>query len=73
LSKVNETLNSNDEVKISELAKVIREKYGFYINHMLFWLSLAPIAQGGGVAPKSDSDLGVLIQSEFGSFDHFIK
>lgn len=43
------------------------------INHEFFWEGLAPIGEGGGVLPRSNSNLGKAIIQSFGTFDTFIS
>lgn len=68
-------INSNDDEgkKIAKLTKELKYNYGCNINHELFWESLAPIEEIGGLAPMSDSNLGKEIDKAFGSFDDFVS
>lgn len=45
---------------------------GAHFNYEFFWDGLSPISKGGGVVPKSDSDLGKAIEITFGSLDTLI-
>lgn len=58
LQLIDKTLTSDDDHKIHLLAQEIKYNFGCYINHELFWENLAPVSEGGGVAPKSSSSLG---------------
>jgi len=66
-------LISKNEERIEQLARCFKTNYCSFVNYELFWESLAPISNGGGVAPSSDSELGKAIDKSFGSFDEFVK
>lgn len=66
-------LESGDHQKVTELSQGIKFNGGGHVNHEFFWESLAPISEGGGVAPAADSDLGKLISKSFGSHEDFVK
>lgn len=60
------------KVKITNLKNEIILKGNDHINHEFFWETLAPISEGGGVEPDSDSDLGKAINKAFGSIENMI-
>ena len=66
-------LENGDHVKIAELSQAIKFNGGGHVNHEFFWDNLAPIAEGGGVAPAPDSELGALMAKCFGSHEAFVK
>merc|ERR1712086_1089920 len=65
-------LEVGDHQKVTELSQAIKFNGGGHVNHEFFWESLAPVANGGGVAPATDSDLGSSLTKAFGSFDNFV-
>src|SRR5699024_4144306 len=52
--------------KAGQHGDAVRNQGGGYLNHSIFWESLAP--NGGG---KPEGKLGQAIESSFGSFDDF--
>ena len=66
-------LEKGDHVKVTELSQAIKFNGGGHVNHEFFWESLAPMSEGGGVAPAADSELGKLMTKCFGSQEDFVK
>lgn len=43
-----------------------------YVNNEFIWETFAPISEGGGVRPASNTDLGEAIDNSFDSFDRLV-
>lgn len=78
INNLNEALKNLDKSKslqdltgLIALDPVLKFNGGGHINHSLFWEMLAPIDQGGGNPPKHE--LLRLIETYWGTFDHFLK
>jgi len=72
LNRVETIEKTGDIEKIRILLEEIKHAANAHFNYEFFWESLAPISEGGGVVPDSDSKLGMAIDKAFGSFDTFI-
>lgn len=70
--KLQEAIASNDIKAQNELLPLVNFNSGGYINHNLFWESLAPQKAGGGEPPSSSSALGKAIDKTYGSLDALI-
>ena len=73
LENVNRVLEGGDPKEIKELSQAIKYCGGGHINYEFFWDSLAPMYEGGGVAPSYSSELGKSINKSFGSFENFVS
>ncbi|EGW30229.1 putative superoxide dismutase [Mn], mitochondrial [Spathaspora passalidarum NRRL Y-27907] len=62
-----------DTKQIVTLQQNIRFNGGGYINHVLFWESLSPVATGGGEKPTDKSSLGRQIIVQYESVDKLIE
>jgi Fe-Mn family superoxide dismutase len=69
LEKYHEDEVKHDLAAMIAGSQVIKFNGGGHINHSIFWTILAPMAKGGGGAPKGD--LLHMIEKNFGSFDSF--
>lgn len=57
--------------KYTSFSQAIKFNAGGVFNHIFFWESLAPIKNGGGVVPETNSELFKMITSHWGSLDTF--
>ena len=71
LEQKEKALAEGDILKVTQLTKGIAFNGGGVYNHTFFWDSLAPISEGGGQEPSTDSELRQAIESQWGSIDNF--
>lgn len=67
LGKLQKAVESNDISQITTLLKAINFNAGGHINHSLFWQTLMPISQGGGILHSGSLQQAII--REFGSLD----
>ncbi|GMM51216.1 superoxide dismutase [Starmerella bacillaris] len=73
IEKFAEAVEKNDVLTQTQLLPNIRFHGGGFVNHNIFWKSLAPPSAGGGELPKANSALGQAVTSKFGTFDNLIN
>lgn len=71
LQKMEESLANNDMRALSEANYAARFNSGGHFNHSLFWMILAPKAQGGG--NLQSGPLQKLIESKYGTLKNLIE
>lgn len=71
IKTIDEAKESGDFNKMTELLPALKKNVGNHLNYVFFWDSFAPISQGGGAEPSSNSDIGKAISHTFGSFNAF--
>lgn len=64
---------AGDFAKCVNLQQNIKFHGGGFINHCLYWNSLAPQSVGGGKLPAESSHFYKAVVSQYGSFDNLIK
>jgi len=69
IEKYSDAQAKGDVSTMISLEPAIKFNGGGYINHCIFWENLAPVAKGGGGAPKGD--LAKAIDAKWGNFDNF--
>jgi len=57
---------------MATLCQTIKFNLGGHINHSIYWENLAPIANGGGEYPASDSLFTQQVIRQFGSYDNLV-
>ena len=63
-----QTGRTQDYVK---MCNAIKFNGGGHLNHEIFWESMCPIKNGGGVLPDKSTDLEQMISAEWGSVEKF--
>ena len=53
------------------MCNAIKFNGGGHLNHEIFWESMCPIKNGGGVLPEEQNDLAQMITAEWGSVAEF--
>jgi len=71
LVQYEEAEKKKDLAAMIALQQAIKFNGGGDVNHSIFWTNLAPINQGGGVAPEGA--LAKSIAEQFGGLDKFIE
>lgn len=66
IEQVTEAVAKGEVRKSVALQQQIKFHGGGYTNHCLFWKSLLPVKEGGGVPPSADSVLGQKITEQYG-------
>lgn len=72
VEKYQEAISKGDVKAQINLVPAINFNGGGYINHDLWWKSLAPQSQGGGEPPAESTDLASAISSQYGGLDNLI-
>jgi Fe-Mn family superoxide dismutase len=66
IARLDETRNTGDLMRMASLERILAFNVSGHILHSIFWKNLTP--EGGG---KPGGDLGLAIEENFGSFEHF--
>ncbi len=67
-----EAMLKGDSTKIQKCLDMVHFNAGGHNAHNLYWENLAPVSNGGGVLPDSNSPLTKAIMTSWGSYQNFM-
>lgn len=73
LEKFQDAVEKKDIPAQTHLLKLINFNAGGFVNHNIFWKSLAPQSNGGGEHPSASSPLGKAIAARYNNVDGLIS